>query len=368
MSRKPVFFSAGEASGDTSGARMLQEMRKLGFEGEAFAVGGARLEAAGAKIVANSSTWGVVSIAQALRVYPRIRRSIGPTKEAFIQSGAKLFVPIDFGFYNIRFANFAKHNSAKVLYFMPPGSWRKDRQGADLPALTDRIATPFKWSAELLNKMGANAEWVGHPVKQIAADFKEGERNLLALLPGSRLHEIELNLPAMARGVSILDTDGLTPTVVVAPTAGKERLCAIWAKHSKVAVEFTTEPSFSVLKRSRAAIVCSGTATLEAAVCRCPMAVIFHISPLMLLEYFLVRPKFKFVAMPSILLDRQVVPELLGPRGTPARIAEELGKLLRDSEERSRQLRDFDEIESLLGPANGITRAAEMAMEMLGSD
>src|SRR5688572_21772274 len=121
-----VFFSAGEASGDAYAAALLREMVRLGsglrflFEG----VGGSQLSAAGANVVVDSSKWGAISILQSLKVAPRVVGGYSKAKRALRKGRPGLFIPIDFGYVNVRLARYAKKQGWKVLYFIPPGSWR----------------------------------------------------------------------------------------------------------------------------------------------------------------------------------------------------------------------------------------------------
>lgn len=363
-----VLISTGEASGDAVGARLLEEMRALGFAGKAFAVGSVRLREAGAEIIADSSTWGALGVYQAVKKAPRlISGGLGVFRWIRKQK-PDLVIAIDFGFMNVRACKVAKKAGLKTLYFLPPGSWRRDRAGDDLAQITDRIATQFPWSAELLAKKGANVEWVGHPVKQMVGDVTDGDRNCLAILPGSRRHEIELNLPVMARAAQILEgeLDGLDIRIACAPTADLRWVSSLWNRHCSIAATVTTEGALSALKNAKAAIVCSGTATLEAAICKTPMVVVYVLDKLMVAEAKLVRLKFDYIAQPSILLNRLVAPELFYVNATPEKIADAISPLLSDTEIRRKQIADFEEIETLLGPKDAITRAAKMACEILG--
>jgi lipid-A-disaccharide synthase len=363
-----VLISTGEASGDAVGARLLEEMRACGFDGRAYAVGSVLLRQAGAEIIADSSTWGALGVYQAVKKAPRLISGGLGVFRWIRKEKPDLLIAIDFGFMNVRACKVAKKVGSKTLYFLPPGSWRRDRAGDDLPKIADRIATQFQWSADLLAKKGANVEWVGHPVKQMVGDVLSGERNCLAILPGSRRHEIELNLPVMARAVQILESElrGLEVRIACAPTADSRWVSSVWNRHCSIPATVTTDGALAALKRAKATIVCSGTATLEAAICKTPMIVVYVLDKLMVVEAKLVRLKFDYIAQPSILLDRLVAPELFYVNATPEKIADALRPLLSDTEIRRKQIADFEEIESLLGPNDAITRAAKMACEMLG--
>jgi lipid-A-disaccharide synthase len=140
---------------------------------------------------------------------------------------------------------------------------------------------------------------------------------------------------------------------------------SVWGRHCSLPAKVTQEGAIGALKSAHAAIVCSGTATLEAAICKTPMVVVYALDKIMVAEAKLVKLKFDYIAQPSILLNRLVAPELFYVNATPERIAEELKPLLTDTEKRRQQLADFDEIQGLLGPDDAITRAARIACEML---
>lgn len=366
-----VLISTGEASGDAVGGRLLEEMRALGFSGQAYAVGSTRLREAGAEIIADSSTWGMLGVYQAVKKAPRlIAGGLGVLR--WVKANKPdLVIAIDFGFLNVRVCKRAKRLGLKTFYFLPPGSWRKDRAGEDLPEICDAIATQFPWSEKILLEMGANVEWVGHPVTQMVGDVAaSSERNLLAILPGSRRHEIALNLPVMARAGQLLHEagklGGLQVRIACAPTADSRWVKGLWARHCSVEADVTQGGAIATLRAAKAAIVCSGTATLEAAICNTPMVVVYVLDKLMVAEAKLIRLKFDFIAQPSILLGRLVAPELYYINATAERIVEEVTPLLVDgSEIRKRQLSDFEEIKELLGPSDAITRTAKIAMRLL---
>lgn len=382
-----VFLSTGEASGDAYAAELVEEMRRLGGSGFRYeGLGGTRMKAARIALVADTSRWGAISIAQSLAAFPRAVGGYYRAKRA-LDKDPGLFIPIDFGYANIRLSRHAKNRGWKVLYFVPPGSWRRDRQGKDLASLTDAIATPFSWSAEILVANGAKAHWFGHPIRQLlrkavnqveavetVSPFLDGPR--VAILPGSRKHEIEENLPVIAEAVRSLssDTGGFSPLAAtlefaLAPNVDEEEVRAQWRRlvperdHDR----FVKGDTYGVLRRGRAAIVCSGTATLEAALCGCPMVVIYRVTKAMVIEAKLIgwrRPRF--IALPNILLNRQVVPELVQVEATPLAIRTHLDGLLGDTPEREAQLAAFEELSTVLGPEDAITQTAQLALEMCG--
>ena len=356
-----TFLSAGEASGDAYGAALVGEMRARGGEGPFEGVGGPRMRAAGVGLIADTSRLGSISIAHALPLVHRGFATYYRAKRALARGEPGLFVPIDFGYVNVRLARHARDRGWRVLYFVPPGSWRRDRQGRDLPRLAHRISTPFSWSAETLRGMGADARWFGHPIKSLVPRGEPIERAVLAVLPGSRGPEIAANLPVLARAL-----EGWPHPVelALAPGADVEAVRARWPRPQDA---LTVGDTLGVLRRSRAALVCSGTATLEAALLRVPTVVVYEASEAMRREERILtrlglfrRPEY--VALPNILLQRGAVPELVD-RVDPLALRARLDALWTDGPEREAQLAAFEELDALLGPDDAVARTAEWAMD-----
>lgn len=351
---------------------LLREVRKLQSQApiRIEAVGGRLLKESGAYMVADSTKWGAMGIIESAKVFPRLAKSYLRTKKALRIGEPGLFVPIDFGFMNVKLARFSRALGWKVLYFMPPGSWRRKIHGESLPGITDEIVTPFRWSCGLLNTMGASAHWYGHPLKQIMLEDtrpSEAETSTtIAVLPGSRHHEIKLNLPTIAQATERISRS-LGLEIALAPSVDRNRFIEQWRRHTTGGhqVVFTSGDTRGVLKRARAAIVVSGTATLEAALLRCPMVVMYRLSKTMEMEARLLRLRPQFFALPNIVANRLVVPELIQREASPKHIAIRLLELVDDGPERHAQLEGFKEIDEELGPEDALTETAKLVLKML---
>lgn len=363
-----VLFGAGEPSGDAYAAQLASRLRRLDPSVTLEGIGGPQLRALGVPLVADSSQWGAMGVVESVKVGPRILRSIGPVLRALRTGTPGVFVPIDFGFLNVRLCRRARAAGWKVLYFIPPGSWRRDRQGRDLPRLTDAIVTPFQWSADMLNAIGAHAHWFGHPMKQIAKEaitLPAQERRGVAVLPGSRGHEIENNLPAIAG--ALVQGSPLEPVeFAVAPNVGSAHLRHRWTAlaPNRQNDTFTEGDVFGVLGRARAAVVCSGTATLQAAIAGCPQVVVYRLSKATEREARLLRIKVEHIALPNIFLGRRAFPELVQHEATPERIRAELDPLLAETPERTAQLQAIEELSRVLGGDDCLDRTAELILSL----
>lgn len=367
-----LFVSAGEASGDMYGASLVREIRKLKPNSEFMveAVGGKRLAGlSGIKMIADSTRWGAMGIMQSIKVGPRVMVGYSKARRAIRKGEAGLFVPIDFGFLNMRLARAAHLAEWKVLYFMPPGSWRRSAQGEGLGEVTDEVVTPFSWSAGYLNSAGVHAHFFGHPLKQIINQYPEKierDPDRVAVLPGSRKHEVKANIKAIAKASQQLP-NGAVLEFSIAPGMSKEYVSQLWERYLKRRVQtvYTQGDTIGVLKRARVAVVCSGTATLEAALCGCPMVVVYRLTPSMVLEAKILKIKPTFIALPNIVLNRKIVPELIQKDASPNAIASWVLRLGADGPDREEQLVGFDYVNEALGDYDALTRTAEMAYRLM---
>lgn len=363
-----VLFCSGEASGDAVAAALIHQLRQLATDTDALTfsgIGGPAFAVTGAERIADSSTFGAIGIVDALRIMPRAIRALNKCKAVIASVSPGVFVPIDYGYMNMKLCRHAKAHGWHVIYVNPPGSWRRNKQGQDLPMVTHDIVTPFSWSADILNQMGGQAHWFGHPIRQLMREsgrLDNAERTHVALLPGSRQAEVELLLPVMAKALQGVDT---VAEFAIAPTIHAESIKRQW---SRLAPDrtwdiFTLNDTRAVLKRARAGIICSGTATLEAALCRCPHVVAYKLRKITELQARLLPVKPKFISQPNILLDRMLVPELIQQNASPERLRQALLPLLEDGLERTEQLAGFEAIEALLGPEDAIDHTAQLILQ-----
>lgn len=374
---KALFISTGEASGDAIGAALIEKLSEIAPDDFAIAaIGGAKIQETRYRHqapiqVADSSSWGAISIVQSLKLVPKALAAFWgarSTLEAMAElHGTGVFVPIDFGFFNMKLAKKAKQMGWKVLYFMPPGSWQRGRPKSKLSGIADIIVGPFPWNANDYASIGIDCRYFGHPLKELlaAGDELPERRAGIALLPGSRKHEIVEILPALAQ----IDFGDNPVTIALAPNLNLNRIKAAWKKLGgrDKGVEFVSGRTREVIAGAAAAVVCSGTATLECALLKTPMVVVYKVSAAMQAEARLVGFRMpEFISLPNIILRRRAVPELLQDGCTRATIGSELNGILGPSEHRIAQLEAFDEISDALGGTDAITKTAECVCEIAG--
>jgi lipid-A-disaccharide synthase len=265
-----------------------------------------------------------------------------------------------------------------TLYYFPPRSWqRTGSPGLGIVPHVTRVATPFQWSAERLREAGACAEWVGHPSLENVPTQKERaalRRNfniepnekLVALLPGSRGSEIRTLASRMAEAGSLVNATTPVQLIAVVPRelAGEAR------SHLPPSIRVVVDCAMDLLLAADAAIVKTGTATLEAALADTPQVAIYDASVAGRIEWCLLWAwkQIPFIAMPNIILQREVVPELIGLNCHPKKIAQALIRILKDEPARGKMLRDYAAIREALGselPMRPTERTAQIVEEML---
>ncbi len=205
-----IAMLAGEISGDLVGGALAREIRALCPDVDLWGTGSARMADAEVELLFDSAEWGAIGILQAVQLYPRFKWHILPrVQQELLRRRPALTICIDFGAFNVFVAGWCKRHGLRVLYYVPPGSWK--RQGKASPALAnaaDLIVTPFDWSVERYTRAGGNVKFLGHPLLDVVrpsmtrAEFAskfglEPGKPIVGLLPGSRRYEIEYNTPAM---------------------------------------------------------------------------------------------------------------------------------------------------------------------------
>ena len=369
-----IMIIAGEASGDLHGAGLAAKLKEMLPEADIQGIGGRRMHDAGVKILYDSSAWSAIGIAEALKVVPRLALAFWNLRANLKSNPPDLLVLIDFGAFNFQIARGLRRSGVKVLYYFPPSSWYRDADYTGLRDTVDRVVTPFPWSAEALRKCGIRADFFGHPLldvvkpslprKEFCAQFGfDAERPIIGLFPGSRTQEIANNLPVLLTSAERL-LESIPELQFAVPLAHEDE---IKIPVSPVHIKLLQGMAYDVLAHSRAAVVTSGTATLEAAILGCPMVIIYRGSRLTTLEFQLRRgQRIKFIGLPNIILDRPAIPELTAENASPRRISELMLKLIPDSPERAEMLSDLAKAKTILGEPGAVEKTARVVLEMLG--
>jgi lipid-A-disaccharide synthase len=363
-----VLISAGEASGEMYGAALLDALRaaaaRSGQVIEAFGLGGQRMREAGCDTVIDANRVAVVGLTEVLSHLPQIYGEFHKLLHEIDLRKPDVAVLIDFPDWNLRLAKHLKIRGIPVVYYVSPQlwAWRKGRI-KQIQKYISKMLVIFPFEQDFYSKNGVEAQFVGHPLADIEVPQTRINTGRIALLPGSRRKEIRMNLPTMLAAAARLrgEHEFQIPCASTIDRAWMQSEVnsakrSVGADRLKIEL---TQDSKATLAAARAAIVASGTATVEAAVIGVPFVMIYMVSPL---TYFIGKNlvDVPHYGMVNLIAGRRVVPELIQQDFTAEKVVAELEPLIADGERREQMLRDLHEVrEKLRGNSQG--RAAENA-------
>ena len=238
-----VAIITGEASGDRAGAQLAKEIKRLRPDAVLWGTGGKHLREAGVELLVDTSRWGVIGLAAALPLFPKMLAARAVVLRELSHRKPDVLIPVDAGAVNLGFAGIEgicpwtrKHlPQTRILYYFPPGSWRRTLKGSPLAQLTDKVASPFPWNETELRRFDVDAHFVGHPLLDLVKPSEPGEvfadryginreQPVVALIPGSRPQEIANILPVQLAAASIIHqrVAGVQYIIPLAPTVDRE--------------------------------------------------------------------------------------------------------------------------------------------------
>jgi lipid-A-disaccharide synthase len=378
-----ILISAGEASGDRLGAGLARAFRRLVPGVDLLGMGGDEMASAGVRIVQHLSEVSVVGFVEVLSRLPAIRRAMARLTGAIERERPDLVVPVDFPDFNLRLAARAARAGSPVVHFVSPSvwAWRRGRLRAIRGSIR-RMLVLFPFEARFYEDAGIPVTFVGHPAAEAAAAARGSREEILgragldpasrvlALLPGSRPGEVERLFPVMLEAAAILlgrdgDLRFVVPRAATVPRETLENAVRL-AGLDEVLIHIHDGDYPAILNVCAAGAVASGTATLEAALAGLPMVVAYRLNPATyLLARLLVR--VPHIALPNLVLGREVVPELIQGRCTGRAIAEALRRYLGDPEVSARTRSALRDVRDRLGPPGVFDRAAAAALAEVGT-
>lgn len=376
-----IFLSAGEASGDMYGAGLMQalreELRQSGRaqDAEFFGVGGEAMRAAGCDLVVNAHEIAVVGLAEVVRHLPRIYGLFNKTVREVERRRPDVAVLIDFPDFNLRLARRLHRRGIPVVYYVSPQlwAWRTSRVES-IRKYVRKMLVIFPFETKFYAEHGVDAQFVGHPLADVAPSViardefahsygLDTSRTWIALLPGSRQGEVSRIFPTLLEAAQLLGPDYVY-IVPVASTLNEAWMRDFLPPDPKIDVVLTSDAP-ATLAHARAAAVASGTSTLQAALIGTPFVMVYRVAEL---SWKFGRPLVKVhrFAMPNLIAERDIVPELVQENLDAARVAFEVRRLLPESNERSAMIRAFEDVRHrLTADANHLPASRQAAQAIL---
>jgi len=366
MDRPSFFISAGEASGEHYGTLLIEAIRSLSPDANFFGLGGRRMQAAGLDRVVKAEDVAIMGITEVIRHMPRIYGEYRKLKRSIRQRKPDAAILIDFPDVNLALARELHRQHVPVIFFVSPQLWAwKKHRIKQVQRYVDRMLVIFPFEQPFYEERGVAATFVGHPLADsplpsVSRESFASENGLdpgktwIALLPGSRSKEIDLNLPTMLEAIAELQEDAefllpLAPTLTAEHRAKVASALRIAEGRPRVTL---VDDARAALFHARSSIVASGTATVEAALIGNPFLVVYRISNL---SYAIAKRvvKVPFVAMVNLIANREVVPELIQGDFTSAKVVLHLRRLLHNEEVRETMKEDLRQVAAMLHAADG---------------
>jgi lipid-A-disaccharide synthase len=374
---KRVLIIAGEASGDLYGGNLVKAIRTVDPSIYFLGVGGSHMKKAGVRLLRHAEEMAVVGLPGAERLVT-IFQAFREVSASLTHWRPDLIILIDYPEFNLMVAGRAKRHGIPVMYYVSPQiwAWRSGRINT-IRRRVDRMVVILPFEEKLYQEAGVNVSFVGHPLLDLIAleneegsigrrYGKNGSRQLIGLLPGSRSSEVSRLLPVMLDMAAILvdmipNVHFLVP---LAPTISREQVNPYFSGRN-LPLTVVSDSTHEVIRACEMIVAASGTVTLEAAILGTPLVVVYKVNPL---TYWLGKRlvKVNHVALANIIAGETVAPELIQHEVTPERLAREAMKIFNDHGRKEWIKRRLQDVREELGTPGASDKAAAIALELMG--
>lgn len=353
------YIIAGEASGDLHGANLIKEIKKLDSNAEFRCWGGDLMEDEGVEIVKHYKDLAFMGFLEVIRNIRTILGNMKFCKKDILDYKPDAVIFIDYPGFNLRIAEFVHQNKIPTLYYVSPQVWAwKSSRVKKIKIVVDKMFVILPFEKAFYKKFDYDVDFVGHPLIDAIEQFKRkaiskqafsekyglNEKPIIALLPGSRSQEIEKKLPLMLSAVS--EFDDYQFVIAGAPARSKDYYAPFLISDD---VHLILNDTYNLLNNSHAALVTSGTATLETALFKVPQVVCYKSS---LFSYriakILIGNRIKFISLVNLIVGHEIVKELIQKELTKASLMKEL-TIVASDQGRENMLKEYELLEEKCG-------------------
>jgi lipid-A-disaccharide synthase len=362
------YIIAGEASGDLHGSNLIKEINKLDEQANIRCWGGDLMEAAGGHLVKHYRDLAFMGFIEVIKNLPTILSNLKFCKQDILVFKPDVVVLVDYPGFNLRIAKWAKENGFKVIYYISPQVWAwKESRTKMIKKVVDKMLVILPFEKEFFARWNYHVEYVGHPLAHLIDRFDKSNytfitqgqpvegnpatknittdnRERIILLPGSRKQEILVKLPIMLAVTPYFPAYRFI--IAQAPGQPYELYKDLIDKYPNVEVAFPGQ-TYTLLSNAKAALVTSGTATLETALFGVPQVVCYKGSPV---SYQIARRllKIKYISLVNLIMDKKVVTELIQNELTVDNLRSELDAILHHQERISQLKQDYQALKEIL--------------------
>lgn len=358
------FIIAGEASGDLHASNLMKALRKKDAHVSFVGLGGDKMRAEGCDIRVDYREMAYMGILAVLSNLDKVKRNFCIAKQTLLKEQPDALILIDYPSFNLKIAKFCKKHlpNTKVIYYIPPKIWAwKKWRVHSIAKYCDEILGIFPFEPAFYAKYGYKCHYVGNPTADCIREFTAtsptgNDRPTIAILPGSRRSEISHCLPIMLEAARKVAGEQYHIIVTAAPGI-EDAFYQSFLLHD----ETLTRDTYNIVAHAQAAVVNSGTATLETALIGCPQTAVYHVAGSKYLEKLL-RPilfRIPHFTLVNIIPNQEIIQELIASRFTTENVAHELHRLLYDQEYRTNMLKRYQQLHTILGNASAANNAAD---------
>jgi len=373
MSRS-IMILAGEASGDQHAAHLVEKLRQRHPDWEFFGMGSSAMRKTGVELVFDSASIAVMGLVEVLKHWGDIKKAMKIVRESISTRRPDLLLCIDYQEFNQKMARHAKEQGIRVLFYVSPQVWAwRPHRIHKIGKIIDHMAVIFPFETRLYEQAGVPVTYVGHPLSgKVKAQHTQAEvrqqlglneaQAVVGLLPGSRINEVKRLIPLLLETAQLLKQQHPEMAFIV-PMAQQldESYFAELQSDAARALDIHTsrENIYDLTTACDAVLACSGTVTLEIALLKVPLCVVYKLSGLsyQIMSRMITIP---YVSLANIVAEKGIVKELLQQDATAENCSAEMEKLLFDQSYRNTQIAALETIEQKLGQLDGIEALAKV--------
>ena len=373
--KKSILVVAGEISGDLHASKVIRAYKAKSPETVFWGIGGDHLAEEGVELLQHTDRMGVMGIVEVLKQYRFFKSVLKQMIEEVERRKPDAALLVDYPGFNLRLAAELKKRGVKVYYYISPKVWAWNKKRIPKMAkVIDRLMVIFPFEVELFKSTGLQTDFVGNPLVEQIDDFLsknwkslpwQSERRI-ALLPGSRRQEIERILPSTLSAAKLLEAKFPDVSFMIAsPNERVKKMVEeqiLQCSEKPVRLDVVCGEAREVMRQAQAAMVTSGTATLEAALIGTPHILVYKTSAF---TYWFARTvvKIKHIGLVNIIAEKTVCPELIQEAATPQVMAAETAELMLESSEKQEMLLGYEELRQLLGAKKAAENVATLLYE-----
>ncbi|HJP63915.1 MAG TPA: lipid-A-disaccharide synthase [Mucilaginibacter sp.] len=362
------YLVAGEASGDLHGANLMKALKEKDSQAEFRFYGGDKMQAEGGELVKHYAEMAFMGFIEVVINLRTISKNLAACRTDIAAWQPDVLVLIDFPGFNLRIAEFAKSKGILVCYYISPKVWAwNQKRVLKIKRIVDHLFCILPFEVNFYKGWGMEVDYVGNPLLDAMAEFKPdpdfrkthqlNDKKIIALLPGSRKQEISRLLPDM---VAVAEKWPDHEFVIAGAPSFNAEYYGQYLKGASLKLVF--DATYDLLTNAHAAIVASGTATLETALFNVPQVVAYKGASISIaIARMLV--KIKFISLVNLIMDKLVVKELIQQDCNPQQINSELALIVESGPDRTKMLNDYQKLHEKMGKPGASARTAELIIK-----